>query len=779
MANRNFGELSPSDFEDLCCDILAAQLGGAHVESFTAGRDRGIDLRVITRNRKSSGGAIGQCKHYAKSGYAKLLSKLTDEKTKVLALKPSRYLIFTTVDLTPDRKAEIVSALTPIRVKASDVWGADDISNFLRQNPNVEKAHYKLWINSTAVLERILHAGTYVRSDAYMAEVVASARVYVQNRSYREAANKLDNGGGVCVISGPPGVGKTTLANILLLDYVAQGFEPIVLSSDLSEADGVWNPGRRQVFLYDDFLGRTSALEQLGKNEDDRLLRFMVRVSKVADKRLILTTREYLLQQARGNYERLNDRRIDLAKITVDLSSYGRLDRARILYNHIFFSDLRPTSIAEILEGRKYGEIINHPNYVPRLIGDAVSLYGASAESGRFDDYLISTLDRPEELWAHVLERQLSPGSQLILLLMLAFEDDPVIAALRVMFLASTCQDRGFDDCLRAVEGTVVHVDWSGVEGTVDYINPGVQDAVTAVLGRNDRLVIEALGCLSKFDELVNYWARVRGGAQVADVPSVATSLRSVGVQAGRLPRVKQSTPALDCLKRHGDILLRSLVATLFTGLTRRDPIEQRLQLLIAIASDLGQSVPSFDWSQIADEIAGRGSRSSWGNAAALELVRVIARHQGKLPRQSVEALIVAVCDRVARSLVDPADYSDQSRLLELLDQFGFSELRERSGMMGRDDLRAEFQQYAGNGVQAIMNLDDYDTAYSDLEMLEDLMRDFDVYEDVDDARSHVEALADSAQSDEVHLEDRDDVWEGGVSGHIDPVDDLFDTLRG
>lgn len=56
--------------------------------------------------------------------------------------------------------------------------------------------------------------------------------------------------------------------------------------------------------------------------------------------RFILTTREYILNIARQRYEAFAHPRIEFRMCVINLSDYTRPARAKILYNHIFFSDL-------------------------------------------------------------------------------------------------------------------------------------------------------------------------------------------------------------------------------------------------------------------------------------------------------------------------------------------------------------------------------------------------------------------------------------------------------
>ena len=136
-----FGNLSPIDFEDLTRDILQKKLE-LPLESFAAGRDEGIDLRYATSAGDS---LIVQCKHFEKSGFRKLVSNLkNNELAKIKRLSPRRYILSTSVALTPSNKAELMKILSPFVLEQSDIIGGAEINGLLRDFPSVERKHFKL-----------------------------------------------------------------------------------------------------------------------------------------------------------------------------------------------------------------------------------------------------------------------------------------------------------------------------------------------------------------------------------------------------------------------------------------------------------------------------------------------------------------------------------------------------------------------------------------------------------------------------------------------------------
>jgi hypothetical protein len=364
MPDYDFKSLSSYDFALLARDLLQAELG-VHLETFAPGPDSGIDFRCQTKTTN----LVVQSKHLAGSGFTALLSVLRHkERPKIEKLAPSRYILVTSVSLTPKRKEQIKKILTPYCKALSDIIGREDLNNFLGKHDDIERKQFKLWLTSETVLRRALDAGIFTDSEAHLERVRLRLCRYVLNPSFDRALAQLEKSH-YCIIAGIPGIGKTTLAEVLLADLVDRhGFEAFRVAHDLSELRSIKNSKLKQVFYFDDFLGKTGHAVKLEKNEDQRLVELMEEVASNANWRFILTTREYILNSAKLLYEAFAHPPIEFMTCIVNLGDYTRPIRAKILYNHIYFSSLPTAHKLAVLENKGYESILRHRNYNPRVI---------------------------------------------------------------------------------------------------------------------------------------------------------------------------------------------------------------------------------------------------------------------------------------------------------------------------------------------------------------------------------------------------------------------------
>jgi hypothetical protein len=409
----DFQQLSPHDLETLVRDLLQAEWGFL-LESFKTGRDQGIDLRYA----RGPHNLVVQVKHYIKTGIVGLLRDLRVEVAKVSKLNSTRYIIVTSVPLSPANK-QAIAEMFGGTLAIADVLGQEDLNNLLTRHTKIEQKHYKLWLASRAVLDRVLHSDVLTQTEFQVEKVHATIRRNVRSDAFSKAIEILGRDQ-VVIISGSPGVGKTTLANMLLYAHLEKDWEPVVIRRDIAEGQKLFQRGKLQIFYFDDFMGatflgdRTSAL--LG-NEDRGISDFIDMVRASSHARLILTTREHILRQALSVSERLRQTELDRHKLVLRIGDYTFRQKAKILYNHLYFGDLPDEYKDVLLGGNFYLEIVQHPKFNPRLIEwlSSFSRIQAVPLAG-YREFVRSLLQDPSEVWLHAYEQQLSDAGRSLLL---------------------------------------------------------------------------------------------------------------------------------------------------------------------------------------------------------------------------------------------------------------------------------------------------------------------------------------------------------------------------
>lgn len=509
MSDYDFRSLSSKDFEEVTRDLLQKEWG-IQIESFKEGKDQGIDLRYSPLN---NGDTIIQCKHYVGSGFKALIRDLkTKELPKVKLLSPSRYVLVTSVALTPYNKSEIYRIFSPFIRTSSDVIGQNDVNNLLQKHPNIETNHFKLWLTSKAVLERVLKNAILVQSDFKIEKITEKLPLYVQIASLQAAFRILENNH-FLIISGIPGIGKTTLAEMLLYAYLEKGYAPIQVTENIKEAFDLYYQNQKQIFYYDDFLGQTLLHDRLGKNEDVAIIDFinLVRIHK--NTRFVMTTREYILQSASLLYEKISMSDLETAKYILKLSDYSKMDKARMLYNHLYFSKLPRAYINELLNEKFYFEIIDHKNFSPRIIEWMTSLqYIEKVSLEEYPNFFKSTLDRPQKLWDHAFENQIEYASRILLLALYSLGSKSHIDVLSESFASLQrvfvnryniqANPKDFQFALKELEGTFTLTK----QDSVEFHNASVKDFLELKLSKEPDYVALLLSSAVFFRQVITLW---------------------------------------------------------------------------------------------------------------------------------------------------------------------------------------------------------------------------------------------------------------------------------
>lgn len=506
MTNYDFQTiLSPLDFEYLVRDLISKELN-LELTTFAEGKDSGIDLRYSKGEKEN---IIVQCKRIKNISKKQIIS----EYQKIKKLNPTKYIFAVSNDLSPDKFDFIKDTFGDWMENDDNIYTRSKLNQLLDKHKSIHQRHYKLWLNTATIFNDLINTPLFERAKSLITNLKKDYKYYVKTDSLNQAFEIL-NKNQFIVISGIPGIGKTTLAKLVLWEYLQKGFEIIEIRKVLEgEQILTEDSDKRQVFYYDDFLGENFLKFDVIEGRSNDLIQFINRIKNSKDKILILTTREYILNQAKEVYEKLDTADLDLAKHTLDISTYSKRIKAQILYNHLFYSKIPIAYVESIIANKAYNKIINHKNYSPRIVEQLTAKLN-NIEASDYATQFIYNLDYPFGIWAKAFNSQISQGSQYTLYLLLSISNPILLSDFKkalnyyynngTKFNELNFKPFDFKNYFKELENSFIKINLTDKKNHyVDFLNPSIKDFLLSIVKDDKDIVLLLIKSCFYFDQFI------------------------------------------------------------------------------------------------------------------------------------------------------------------------------------------------------------------------------------------------------------------------------------
>lgn len=484
----DLGNLSDYEFEVLCKDI-AQKVYSVQLRIFTQGKDGGID----GADTKTHSAIVLQAKRYTTNSTA-LTNRLRELEPKIKVINPKTFLVFTSLGLTSNKHQEIVEIFKEYMTDFSYIWDAKRIDEFLHEEENIGivRKNFKLWLSATNILNAINLQNLIIDGQVLKDSINEKKNLYVKTQFFDEAMMNLLQSHALLII-GNPGTGKTTLSEMLVLNFLSMDYEVHYSSNNnISELKKVISRDikKKELIYIDDCLGQRYM--ELNYSDVTELSVLVSYIKNSENKYIILNSRITIHNEAKIQFDKYKKFIKEKANITlIDINKMSAFDKAKILYNHLYFCGIDDERFSTIRKNENYHKILNHKNYNPRLIEYITNKERYSQhKSSDYFTFVMKNLDNPKDIWADEFNNRLKPEDRILMYVLFSLTNQQInIDILKPVFENRLSLETNIDTTKNVFEDVITRLSESLIRITdnqgkimISVTNPSINDYMSDYL---------------------------------------------------------------------------------------------------------------------------------------------------------------------------------------------------------------------------------------------------------------------------------------------------------
>ena len=523
---------------------------------------------------------------------------------------------------------------------------------------------------------------------------------------------------------------------------------------DMDTAAKMFSKEKRQIFFFDDFLGANSFVQQ-SVSFENKLITFIDKVRNSKHTLFILSTREYVLSEAKAHYEKLSMSNIDIAKCTIELEYYTKTIRARILYNHLAEADIPSEYVDVFLDKRGYHAIISHQNFNPRVIESIIKeQIWETIDPNEFANKVKEFFDNPISVWQFAFEK-LDVETRYTLLVLGTMGShvrlDDFQEGYR-QFCALTSLELGlkYDDVkwrlsLKVLMNCFLKIDNRNGSKLVTMYNPSIADFIVFYLNQNTTTTLQI----------------IRGACFIEQLYNVFSDNRDFAVRKNLVYVDEDSFPVIETAFKRiwNERRTCQLKDRIFYDAERDDFVETR------ILYDFKTKYPFFckQYSGFAEKLY-NADELTWQTVKLKHRIGLMNLLDWNHMFRGADGYIPTIIEN------ETLDTDEWIELVETVKDLNVEDEVLNDSFYDKldDDLKSEISGFSDQG--------ECDEEFKKVESLKKLLPDwkwYDVYGEIDDAEKRIKE-----EEDEADYDDDYEQWRSQSEKEDAQIDEMFGALR-
>lgn len=490
----NYYNLDDIEFEELCKDIMQKILN-RKLRTFGKGKDGGIDLKDNIEGYN----IVVQVKHYINSSISSLMTSLNKEVKKVKKLNPNKYYVCCSKELSSAKVTEIYNLFKDYMESENNIFTLKEIDDFLQNPINVDivRKHFKLWLESSNILSEVYNQNIFIDCEVLLYDIKEEYRFYVQTKLYNESLETLEKDRTLMLI-GSPGVGKTTTSKMLILYYASEGYRVRYTTngaiSDIKNAISI-DKNVKEIILLDDCLGQYYF--KMKDTQENELITLIKYIKTNPNKILVLNSRVTIFNEAKEHslefYDFITNKKISIK--CIDMDKISALEKAKILYNNLYFNKIPQSYYQSIRDNKNYFKIVNHPNYNPRIIEYVTQpVRYNEITSDEYYNFILDNLNNPKDVWKNEFTKRMTSLDRIFMFVLFSLTDTNIrYETLNECFNKRVQLNKDIDTSIdnfkitlnRLNKSMIKIVDNSGRK-EIGVLNPSINDYLKVIFWEND-----------------------------------------------------------------------------------------------------------------------------------------------------------------------------------------------------------------------------------------------------------------------------------------------------